>query len=90
MKHAPGEGDHALPILQEVSGVLPSCGLLNRSIQALEIRLGELRSFARIRKLKSINDIKYLHLAAFVAEFNHPSVHVRNSRVWTLRQFYYF
>ena len=56
-----------------------------RSIQALEIRLGELRSFARAR-----NDIKYLHLAAFTAEFNHPSVHLRKSRVWTLRQFYHF
>jgi hypothetical protein len=46
----------------------------NRSIQALEIRLGELRSFARTRKLKSVKDIKYLHLAAFAAEFNNPSV----------------
>jgi site-specific recombinase XerD len=62
----------------------------DRSIQAFEIRLEELRSFARTRKLKSINDIKYLHLAAFTAQFNHPSVHVRNSRVWTLRQFYHF
>jgi len=62
----------------------------NRSIQALEIRLGELRAFARARKLKSIKDIKYLHLVAFTAEFNHPSVHVRKSRVWTLRQFYHF
>jgi integrase/recombinase XerC len=62
----------------------------NRSIQALVIRLGELTSFARTRKLKSVNGIKYLHLAAFTAEFNNPSVHVRKSRLWTLRQFYHF
>jgi site-specific recombinase XerD len=62
----------------------------NRSIQALDIRLGELRSFARTRKLRSIKNIKYLHLAAFTAEFNNPSVHVRKSRVWTLQQFYHF
>jgi hypothetical protein len=33
----------------------------SRSIRALEIRLGVLRSFARTLKLKSINDIKYPH-----------------------------
>jgi integrase/recombinase XerC len=62
----------------------------NRSIQALEIRLGELGSFARTGKLKSIKDIQYLHLAAFMAEFNNPSVHVRKSRAGILRQFYHF
>jgi integrase/recombinase XerC len=58
----------------------------NRSIQTPEIRFGELRSFARTRKLKSIITIKYLHLA----EFNNPPIHVRKSREWTLRQFYHF
>jgi site-specific recombinase XerD len=62
----------------------------DRSIQALEIRLGKFRSFVRTRKLKSIKDIKYLQLAAFTAGFNHPSVHVRKSRVFTLWQFYHF
>jgi integrase/recombinase XerC len=62
----------------------------NRSIQALEIRLGEVRSFVRTRTLKSIKNIKYLQLAAFTAEFNNPSMHARKSRVWTLRQFYHF
>jgi hypothetical protein len=57
----------------------------DRSIQALEIRLGELRSFACTRKPKYIKDIKYLHLAGSLAEFNHPPVHLRESRVWRLR-----
>jgi hypothetical protein len=61
----------------------------DRSIQALELRLGELRAFARARKLKSIKDIRYLHLAAFTVEFSNPSDQVRKSRVWTLRQFYH-
>ncbi len=64
-------------------------GLSIRPIQALEIRLGELRPFARTDKLKFVMDIQYLHLAAFTAEFNNPSVHVRKSRVWTVRQFYH-
>jgi site-specific recombinase XerD len=32
----------------------------------------------------------YLHLTAFTAEFNYPSMHVHKSRVCTLRQFYHF
>jgi hypothetical protein len=62
----------------------------DRSIQPLKIRLGELRAFARTRKLKSIRDIQYLHLAAPVAEFDHPSVHLQVSRVRTLPRFYHF
>jgi site-specific recombinase XerD len=62
----------------------------DRSMQALEIRLGKFRSFARTRKLKSIKGIKYLHLATFKAEFNDSSVHMRESLVWTLRQIYHF
>jgi hypothetical protein len=43
----PGEGDHALPILPEVPGVLPPCGFSERSIQDLEIRLFQLRAFVK-------------------------------------------
>ncbi len=68
---------------------LPPCGFLNLSIQALEIRLGELTSFARTRKPKSTG-IKYLHLAPFTPEFNNPSIHMRPSRVWPLRRFCHF
>jgi site-specific recombinase XerD len=62
---------------------------LNRSIQALEIHLGELTSFACTRKPKSTG-IKYLHLAPFTPEFNNPSIHMRPSRVWPLRRFCHF
>ena len=62
----------------------------DRSIQALIARLNEFQSFLRVRDIRSIKKIAYLDLAAFVADFNSPSIHVRKSRVWTLRQFYHF
>jgi integrase/recombinase XerC len=86
----PGERNHALPTLQQVSGVPPPYGLSNRSIQTLEIRWGELRSLSFSHKVKSIKDIKYEHLAAFAEEFSSRSIHVAKFRVWTLRQFYHF
>jgi hypothetical protein len=54
-------------------------GLSCRAIQALGIRLGEFRRFARTPKLKSITDIEYLHLVPFTDEFNHPSLRVLKS-----------
>lgn len=61
-----------------------------RSIQALTIRINEFKSFLKTRNIRSVKKINYLDLVAFVADFNSPSVHVRKSRVWTLRQFYHF
>jgi len=69
-----------------------------RSIQALSARInefeacllcsqGECRKSQRIRSVKKIT---YLHLVNFVADYKAPSIHVRKSRVWTLRQFYHF
>jgi hypothetical protein len=49
-KHAPRGGEPCFADAAQVSGVPPPYGLSNRSIQALEIRLGELRSFASTRK----------------------------------------
>ena len=62
----------------------------DRSIQALTAQLNEFRSFLKIRNIRSDKKISYLDLVAFVADFNSPSIHVRKSRVWTLRQFYHF
>jgi len=42
------------------------------------------------QRIRSIKKVTYLDLVAFVADFNTPSIHVRKSRVWTLRQFYHF
>ena len=62
----------------------------DRSIQALTARLKELQSFLKARRIRPVKKITNLDLGAFVAYFNNPSIHVRKSRVWTLRQFYHF
>ncbi|MBW2606461.1 MAG: site-specific integrase, partial [Deltaproteobacteria bacterium] len=61
-----------------------------RSIQALVIRLNEFKAFLKFQRIRSVNKITYLHLVDFVADYKDPSIHVRKSRVWTLRQFYHF
>lgn len=61
-----------------------------RSIQALDIRLNELKAFLKSQRIQSVKKITYLHLIDFVADYKDPSIHVRKSRVWTLRQFYHF
>jgi integrase/recombinase XerC len=76
-----------------VQEFLAYCRLANfseRSTQALTARLNEFQSFLKIRNIRSVKKIGYLDLVAFVADFNSPSIHVRKSRVWTLRQFYHF
>ena len=62
----------------------------HRSLQALAIRLKEFTEFLKSQHIRSIKKITYLNLVDFVADFNNPSIHVRKSRVWTLRQFYHF
>lgn len=61
-----------------------------RSIQALSARLKEFSAYLKKEKFRSIKKVVYLDLVAFVADFRSPSVHVRKSRIWTLRQFYHF
>ena len=61
-----------------------------RSIQAMEIRLREFRFFALGHKLRAVADITYLHFAEFTAQYRQPSIHIRKSRVWALRQFFHF
>ena len=72
---------------------LAYCRLANfshRSLQALVIRFNEFTAFLKSQRIKSVKKVTYLDLVAFVADFNNPSIHVRKSRVWTLRQFYHF
>ncbi len=71
-----------------ITSFLDYCRLANfsqRSQQALAIRLHEFRGFLKIRRVEIITDITYLDLSDFVSEFKRPSVHVKKSRVWTLR-----
>ncbi|MDP2863442.1 MAG: tyrosine-type recombinase/integrase [Desulfobacterales bacterium] len=61
-----------------------------RSIQALTARLNEFETYLKSQRIRSVKKITYLHLVDFVADYKDPSIHVRKSRVWTLRQFYHF
>ena len=61
-----------------------------RSIQALSARVDEFEAFLITIKIRSVKKITYRHLINFVADYKEPSVHVRKSRVWTLRQFFHF
>jgi len=61
-----------------------------RSIQALTARLNEFEAFLKSQRIQSVKKVPYRHLIDFVADYKVPSIHVRKSRVWTLRQFYHF
>lgn len=61
-----------------------------RSIQALTARLNEFETYLKSQRIQSVKKIAYLRLVDFVADYKDPSIHVRKSRVWTLRQFYHF
>ena len=78
---------------QVTSQFLDYCQLVDfstRSVQALTARIGELSAYLKLRKISSVGKIHYSHLVDFVADYNSPSIHVRKSRVWALRQFYHF
>jgi integrase/recombinase XerC len=61
-----------------------------RSLQALAIRTNEFEAFLKVLKIRPVTRITYRHLIDFVADYGNPSIHVRKSRVWTLRQFFHF
>jgi len=61
-----------------------------RSIQALTARTNEFEAFLKSQQTRPIKKVTYQHLINFIADFKSPSIHVRKSRVWMLRQFYHF
>ena len=65
-------------------------GFKARSLQALAIRLNEFNVFVKHNRLSRIQSVNYSHLSAFVADFRNPSIHVKKSRIWSLRQFYHY
>ncbi|MBW2643584.1 MAG: site-specific integrase [Deltaproteobacteria bacterium] len=78
---------------QYCSQFLAYCQLADfsaRSIQALTIRLNEFKAFLKSQRVRSVKKITYQHLINFVSDHKDPSIHVRKSRVWTLRQFFHF
>lgn len=61
-----------------------------RSIETLSARLNEFNQFISSQSISTLSDISYKHLQEFVADYKHPSVHAKKSRVWTLHQFFHF
>lgn len=61
-----------------------------KSLETLNGRLNEFNRYCQTLSTDSITSVTYHHLLSFVADLGSPSVHVRKSRVWALRQFYHF
>ena len=61
-----------------------------KSLEALTSRLKEFNRYCQNLSTDSINMVTYRDLLIFVADFDRPSVHIKKSRVWVLRQFYHF
>ena len=84
-----------------ISQFLEYCQLADfsvRSIQALTARLNEFETCLccsqgqcrKSQRIRSVKKVTYRHLVDFVADYKDPSIDVRKSRVWALRQFYHF
>lgn len=82
------------PVLEkQIKGFLQYCkvsGFRPRSLQTLSIRLNDFSKFLKTNRLSRLRSINYSHLSAFVADFHSPSVHVKKSRIWSLRQFFHY
>ena len=46
--------------------------------------------FIKSKRLKTPREIAYPHLIDFVSDFKLPSVHVKKSRVWAVKQSFHF
>lgn len=66
------------------------CGFKARSIQALSIRLNDFNEFLKLKRISRIGSVTYAHLSIFIADYKNPSIHVKKSRVWSLRQFFHY
>jgi integrase/recombinase XerC len=80
-------------LTEQVNGFIEYCkvsGFKDKSIQALSIRLNEFKDFVKSKRLSHIRNISYGHLSAFVADYKNPSIHVKKSRIWCLRQFFHY
>ncbi len=82
----------AIMLHRYINQFLEYCRLANfsaHSIQALTIRMNEFEASLNFLKIQSVKRITYRHLIDFVADYENPSIHVKKSRVWTLRQFFH-
>ncbi len=73
---------------RQINQFLDYCSLAEfsiHSIQALAARLNEFDICLKIQLIHSVKKVRYRHLIVFAADFNAPSIHVTNSRVWAPR-----
>lgn len=78
---------------KQIKGFLDYCkvsGFRPRSLQALSIRLNDFNKFLKTNRISPVRSINYSHLSTFVADFKTPSIHVKKSRIWSLRQFFHY
>ena len=61
-----------------------------RSLKTLAARLKEFNVCIKSKRPKSPREIACTHLIDFVSDFKLPSVHVKKSRVWAVKQFFHF
>ena len=61
-----------------------------RSLRTLTAHLKEFNAFIKSKRLKSPKEIAYAHLINFISDFKLPSVHMKKSRVWAVKQFFRF
>ncbi len=78
---------------KQIKGFLQYCkvsGFRPRSLQALSIRLNDFNKFLKTKRISRVRSINYSHLRALVADLKTPSIHVKKSRIWSLRQFFHY
>jgi integrase/recombinase XerC len=77
---------------QHIGGFIAYCkvsGFKAKSIESLSMRLNEFNTFVRNEKLEKIKGVPSRHLRRFVADYRKPTIHVKKSWIWSLRQFYH-
>ncbi|MBN2001168.1 tyrosine-type recombinase/integrase, partial [candidate division KSB1 bacterium] len=61
-----------------------------KSLETLSIQLYEFNHIITQLSVRTIQDISYLHLTAFVAHHRSPSIHIQKQRVWTMHKFFHY
>lgn len=77
----------------QINGFIVYCkvaGFKNKSIESLSLRINQFNCFINRSAIDDIASIQYCHLRQFVADYKHPSIHIKKARIWALRQFYQY
>ncbi len=63
-------------------------GFKNQFFESLSVRLKEFNKFVTSSRIRQ--SITYRHVQQFVADYKRPSLHVKNTGIWSLRQFFHY